>query len=185
RGQDGGSLSRGKGRGGAPEPPVRHSKIRAPGDDRRSQVLIADQREIRRVGDRAALRAAAAILAVTPGARGGEDDTTAVDTRGIPGRRGTAGVRRNLVVRDDHGALPPTLDSLHEDVDLLVRERTAGAERECRLRRSRDAVGNELAHVVGRNYSEIDRIVQRARGAKASGLAVAPSAIPCVERRKR
>src|SRR5262249_57472472 len=124
RGQDGGSLSRGKGRGGAPEPPVRHSKIRAPGDDRRSEVLIADQREIRRVGDRAALRAAAAVLAVTAGARGGEDDATAVDTRGIARRRGSAGVRRNLVVRDDVGALPAILDSLHQDVDFLIPERT-------------------------------------------------------------
>src|SRR5439155_13315137 len=151
---------------------------------RRSQVLIADEREIRRVGDRAALRTAAAVLAVTPGARSGKDGATAVDTGAIAGRRWTGGVGRSLVVRDDVGSLPAILDSLHQDVDLLICEWTAGAERERWLRRTRDAGRNELTHAFGRNHGEIDRIVQRTRRAKASGLAMASGAIARIERCK-
>src|SRR5262249_38268108 len=110
---------------------------------------------------------------------------TAVDIRRVARRRRTGGVGRNLIVRDDVRSLPAILDSLHQDVNLLIRELTAGAERERWLRRPRNAGRNELAHVFGRNHAEIDWTFQRPRGTKASGLSVAPGAIPLVERCKR
>src|SRR5215831_3233741 len=65
--------------------PVRHAEIAPPGDDRRPQILIAHQGEIRRIGDRAALGTAFALWAVAGGARRRIHGLAA---RGVPGGGG-------------------------------------------------------------------------------------------------
>src|SRR5262249_9406197 len=150
----------------------------------RSEMLIAHEREIRRIGD-AAFPTATPVLFVTPDAGRDEDGVTTVDVAGIAARRRTVIVGRNAVVRDHTPQLPTIPDSLRQDVDLLIRERTTGAQRERRLCRPRDAGGDHLAYAFGRHHGEIDRIIQRARRPQAPGLAVTPRAIPRIERLER
>src|SRR5262249_21282814 len=101
-------------------------------------MLIADEGKVRGVGDRSALRAAATVPAMTPRARARKDSPTALDT-GRAARRRWCGVGRRLVIREGVGSAPLLLDPLNQDVDLLIRQRPAGGDRERRLRRPRDA----------------------------------------------
>src|SRR5262249_53379451 len=150
----------------------------------RSEMLIAHEREIRRIGD-AAFPTATPVLFVTPDAGRDEDGVTTVDVAGVAARRGTVVVGRNAVVRDHTRQLPTIPDSLRQDVDLPIGERTTGAQRERRLCRPRDAGGDHLAYAFGRHHGEIDRIVQRARRPQTSGLAVTSRAVPRIERLER
>src|SRR5437667_11672478 len=86
-------LLRRQRRGTAVPPPIRHSKIRAPRDDGRPQVLIAHEREVRRIGDATASRTAPPAVAVAAGAGAGEDSATTVD---IAARRSSPVIGRNL-----------------------------------------------------------------------------------------
>src|SRR5215813_11496937 len=139
-------LLRRQWRHSAAQPPVRHSEIRASRDDRRSEMLIAHEREIRRIGDAAAFPTATPVLFVTPDAGRDEDGVTTVDVAGVAARRGTVVVGRNAVVRDHTRQLPTIPDSLRQDVDLPIGERTTGAQRERRLCRPRDPGGDHLAY---------------------------------------
>src|SRR5262250_1935467 len=104
---------------------------------------------------------------MTAGARSRKDRPTALDIGGVARRR-WCGVGRRLVVREGTGSAPLLLDPLGQNVDLLIRERAAGAERERRLGRARDAGRNDLAQPFGWHHREIDRIVQWTRRSEAS-----------------
>src|SRR5205807_255537 len=184
-GDDVRDLLRPQRRRGAVEPPVRHAKIGASRDDRRSEVLVAHEREIRRIGDAAPFWSAASVLSVAPGARRSKDGATTVDVSGVVAGLRPLRVGRKVVSRDHLWSLPALLYSLHQDADLLIRQRTTGALCERRLRSPRDAGRDQLTHPFGRDHAEIDGIVQRTRRAEAPGLAVTPGAIPRVERCKR
>src|SRR5262249_3477409 len=149
--------------------PIRHAKIRAASDDGRSQMLIADEREVRRIGDAAASR----LVAVTTGARAGKNLATAP---GVAGLSACTVIWGNSLPADGVRSPPAILDPADEDLDLLIRERATGSDRKRWLRGARDADGDHLAETLARHEGEVDRIVQRARRAQAAGLAVTSGA---------
>src|SRR5262245_14580830 len=115
-------------------------------------------------------------------ARGSKHGATAVNAGGVAPWCRTGRVGRELVIRHDVGSPPALLHSLDQHVDLLVRERTAGALRERWLTRPRDADRDDLTHALGGNDGQIDGIVQRPRRAEASRLPVTAGAVPRIER---
>src|SRR5437870_8513049 len=119
----------------------RHSKIRSACDDAGPQMLIAHEREIGRIGDTATSRAAASVVAVTARARPGKDATAAIRIAGLAARPSSV-VGWNLVPREGDRSPPALLYSANENLNLLICERAARAERKRWLRRSRHADGD-------------------------------------------
>src|SRR5437870_11661962 len=123
-------------------------------------MLIAHEREIGRIGDTATSRAAASVVAVTARARPGKDATTTIRIAGLAARPSSV-VGWNLVPCEGVQSPPAFLHSANEDLDLLICERAARADRQRWLRRSRHGDGDHLAQAFGVHHGEVDRLVQR------------------------
>src|SRR5947208_4461244 len=158
--------------------PVGHADVRASRDHRRAQVLIADEREIRGVHDRARLRPAATVRAMAARTGRGVDFTPSFRISEL------RGIRRNAHTLHGGGTRPRCQEPLHQRVDLLVGQRPARADGEGGLRRARYALGNDLAEPGRRNEPEIDRVIEGARGAEPAIATVAARALLLVERVK-
>src|SRR6266404_5089837 len=158
--------------------PVGHADVRASRDHRRAQVLIADEREIRGVHDRARLRPAATVRAMAARTGRGVDFTPSFRISEL------RGIRRNAHTLHGGGTRPRCQEPLHQRVDLLVGQRPARAGGEGGLRRARYALGNDLAEPGRRNEPEINRVIEGARGAEPAIATVAARALLLVERVK-
>src|SRR5207244_12089692 len=141
----------------------------------RSRARDTTDRRCRRLANRPVL------VAVTARARPGKDATTTIRIAGLAARPSSV-VGWNLVPCEGVRSPPAFLHSANEDLDLLICERAARAERKRWLRRSRHAHGDHLSHALGRHHGEVDRIVQRTRRPQTPGLAVTAGALTRVER---
>src|SRR5262249_18619056 len=130
-------LLRRQWRGTAVAPPVRHSEIGTSRDDGRSQMLVAHEREVRRISDAAGM----AFIAMTPGARAGKDLATALGVAGLSAR---AVIQWKFLAGDNVRSSPAIFDSADEHLDLLIRQRATGCERKGWLPGSRYTDGDHL-----------------------------------------
>src|SRR5260370_1087727 len=88
-------------------PPVGLAQVRSPGNHRGPQGLIAHQREIRRIHDRAHRRPTLALRSMAPRAAAGKNDRTSVS---LPGAAARAGPRRRTGEGATRGEAEPDDD---------------------------------------------------------------------------
>src|SRR5216683_7215385 len=165
-------------------PPVGLAQVRSPSNHRGSQGLIAHQREIRRIHDRAHRRPTLALRSMAPRAGAGKDDRTSLS---IPGAGALAGTLVGRQRRAGHGAGPRPAGEhpLDQRVDLRVCQIAPCAGPERWHRGARHPLADDRAESVRRHQGQVDGIVERPGGAEATTGTVTARAVTSVEHVER
>src|SRR6266849_10092204 len=162
--------------------PVGLAEVRSPGNHRGPQRLVAYQREIRRIHDRAHCRPSLTLRPMAPCTGTGKDSRTPFFRS-----RALAGSLVGWQRQAGHGLGPGPVGehSRDECVDLRIRQIAPGGSAERRHRGARNSFADDRAEPIGGYEGEVDGVVQRPGGAESSVLTVTAGAVALVDHVER